>query len=119
MGPPLKSRFPWIIPDVLQAPRFGRATFAPLPLASLIEHCRVRPNGDMPSGVAPIRFRFKTGREVFFLTALDGNMRHSFVRPQNRTAPGAFELDGAPRESGSPNARFLRHHGDDAGGTQP
>ena len=23
MEPPLKSRFPWIIPDVLQAPRFG------------------------------------------------------------------------------------------------
>ena len=57
MEPPLKSRFPWIIPDVLQARQFGRATFAPLPPASLIEHCRVRPNGDMPSGVAPIRFR--------------------------------------------------------------
>ena len=57
MEPPLKSWFPWIIPDVLQTRRFGRATFALLPLASLIEHCRVRPNGDMPSGVAPIRFR--------------------------------------------------------------
>ena len=41
MGPPLKSRFPWIIPDVLQAQRFGQATFPPLPLAPLIEHCRV------------------------------------------------------------------------------
>ena len=30
----------------------------PLPLASLIEHFRVRPNGDMPSGqAAPTRFR--------------------------------------------------------------
>ena len=48
MEPPLKSRFPWIIPGPLQAPRFGRATFPPLPLASLIEHFRVRPNGDMP-----------------------------------------------------------------------
>ena len=57
MEPPLKSRFPWIIPDVLQAPRFGWTTFPPLPLASLIEHCRVRPNGDMPSGGTPTRFR--------------------------------------------------------------
>ncbi len=29
----------------------------PLPLAPLIEHCRARLNGDMPSGVAPNRFR--------------------------------------------------------------
>ena len=36
MEPPLKSRFPWIIPDALQAPRFGRTTFHPLPLAPLI-----------------------------------------------------------------------------------
>ena len=50
-------RFPWIIPDVLQTRRSGRATFALLPLASLTEHCRVRPNGDMPSGEAPTRFR--------------------------------------------------------------
>ena len=48
MEPPLKSRLPWIIPDALQAPRFGRSTFPPL--APLIEHCRARPNGDMPSG---------------------------------------------------------------------
>ena len=41
MEPPLKSRFPWIIPNVLQPQRFGRATFPPLPLAPLIEHCRV------------------------------------------------------------------------------
>ena len=27
MEPPLKSRFPWIIPDALQAPRFGSTTF--------------------------------------------------------------------------------------------
>ena len=58
MEPPLKSRFPWIIPGPLQKPRFGRATFPPLPLASLIEHFRVRPNGDMSSGqAAPTRFR--------------------------------------------------------------
>ena len=30
MEPPLKSRFPWIIPDALQAPRFGRSTFPPV-----------------------------------------------------------------------------------------
>ena len=30
MEPPLKSRFPWIIPDVLQAPQFGRTTFPPV-----------------------------------------------------------------------------------------
>ena len=33
------------------------------------------------------------------------------MRPQNRTAPGAFELDGAPLESVPPNARFLRRPG--------
>ena len=27
MEPRLKSRLPWIIPDALQAPRFGRTTF--------------------------------------------------------------------------------------------
>ena len=45
-------------------------------------------------------------------------MRHSFVRQQNRTGPGAFELDGGPIESVSPNARFLRRPGDAAGGTE-
>ena len=57
MEPPLKSRLPWIIPDPLQAPRFG-STNKSLPLASLIEYFRVRPNADMPSGqAAPTRFR--------------------------------------------------------------
>ena len=35
MEPPLKSRFPWIIPDVLQAPRFGRSTFPPVTPCSI------------------------------------------------------------------------------------
>ena len=43
MEPPLKSRFPWIIPGPLQKPRFGRATFPPLPLASLIDIAGWRP----------------------------------------------------------------------------
>ena len=30
MEPPLKSRFPWIIPGPLQKPRFGRTTFPPV-----------------------------------------------------------------------------------------
>ena len=50
-------RFPGIAYDVLQLARSGGPLFAPLPLASLIEHCRVRPAGDMPFGDAPIRFR--------------------------------------------------------------
>ncbi len=37
MEPPLKSRFPWIIPDALQAPRFGRSTFPPVTRNA---HCR-------------------------------------------------------------------------------
>ena len=35
MEPPLKSRFPWIIPDALQAPRFGRLSFHTKPLRSI------------------------------------------------------------------------------------
>ena len=35
MEPPLKSRFPWIIPDALQAPRFGSTTFPPVTPCSI------------------------------------------------------------------------------------
>ena len=50
MEPPLKSRFPWIIHDRCKRRDSDGPLSHPLPLASLIEHCRARPNGDMPSG---------------------------------------------------------------------
>ena len=60
MEPPLKSRFPWTRPTdsaafaAIRAATFPTVKSLPAPL---IEHCRARLNGDMPSGVAPNRFR--------------------------------------------------------------
>ena len=56
MEPPLKSRFRKL-GHLLKLARSGRSLFAPRRGAPLIENCRARPDGDMPSGGAPTRFR--------------------------------------------------------------
>ena len=56
MEPPLKSRARGL-GHLLQLARSGGSLSAPNRCAPLIEHGRARPNGDMPSGGAPTRFR--------------------------------------------------------------
>ena len=56
MEPPLKSRG-CRLGHLLQLARLARSLFAPERYDPLIENCRARRNGDMPSGGAPTRFR--------------------------------------------------------------
>ena len=54
MEPPLKSRFRRL-GHLFALARSGGSLFAPCRCAPLIEHCRARLDGDMPSGGTPIR----------------------------------------------------------------
>ena len=62
--------------------RSGRSLFARERRAPLIERCRAKPNGDMPSGAAPLRFA-PTGERVWVAPCCPAGLcRVRFVPPQ-------------------------------------
>ena len=99
MEPPLKSRFPWIIPGPLQKPRFGRATFPPLPLASLIEHCQVE--AQMMTGLG----LQGNAKALSRRPADESRLRHV---PASRTVPGLGRRKAGARTLCSPSASVTR-----------
>ena len=99
MEPPLKSRFPWIIPGPLQKPRFGRATFPPLPLASLIEHCQVEAQMMTCLGLQG------NAKSLSRRPADEFRLRHV---PASRAVPGLGRRKASARTLCSPSASVTR-----------
>ena len=93
MEPPLKSRFRRL-GHLLALARSGGSLFAPRCCAPLIEHCRAKPNGDMPSGGAPIRFRADRENGSRLRHVVSGAFAGSDLR---QTATLALALVGAAR----------------------
>ena len=99
MEPPLKSRFPWIIPGPLQKPRFGRATFPPLPLAPLIEHCQVEAQMMTCLGLQG------NAKSLSRRPADESRLRHV---PASRAVPGLGRRKASARTLCSPSASVTR-----------
>ena len=96
MGPPLKSRFPWIIPDALQAPRFGRSTFPPVTPCSID---RALPGG----GSMVTCLRATGGANSLSRRAADGSkLRHVPALPV--AGPGLGRRKASARTLCSPSA---------------